>query len=358
MLSVTKSYLPPLEDYISYLQQIWSSHELTNGSRLSKLLEERLKKFLNVRHFLYTGNGTISLQIAIKALALKKEIMTTPFSYVATSNSILWEHCKPKFVDIEKHSFGIDASLIEKSIGPDTEAILGVHVYGYPCDVDGIQDVASKHGLKVIYDGAHAMGVQYRGKSLLSYGDISTLSFHATKAFHTAEGGAVITHSDELAERMSLLRNFGHRSDQYLSEGINAKNSEFHAALGLCNLDHFAENTKIRKHIFELYNQQLEGLPLRILNPNSDLEYNYSYYVLVFESEPQLLKSMKLLALQSVFPRRYFFPSLNTLSFYEPQSCPVSEDFARRVLCLPLSVYLTEAQVETVCTTLKKSFSL
>lgn len=356
MLNVTKSYLPPLEEYVGYLKKIWETHSLTNGGQLSRDLEFRLKEFLGVRNILFTSNGTISLQLAIKALDLKREIITTPFSYVATLNSVLWEKCRPVFVDIEEETFGLNPDLIEQAITENTEAILGVHVYGYPCKFKEIQEISKKHNLRVIYDAAHATGVKYKGVPLASLGDISTLSFHATKAFHTAEGGAIVTNDSELAHKIQLLRSFGHLGDRYFSEGINGKNSEFHAALGLCNLDRFEENNAKRKKIFDLYNEALEDLPVRILSPSADLEYNYSYYVIVFENESALLQSVEKLSEKSIFPRRYFYPSLNTLPFVDGPSCPVSERLSKRVLCLPLSVYLLSEDILTVSEVIRKSF--
>ena len=232
MINVTKTFLPPLDEYIKYLEKIWETHWVTNQGPLAEDLESKLKEYLNVKNLLLVSNGTIALQLAIKALNLKDEIITTPYSYVATTNSILWENCTPVFCDIENKTFCIDADKIEKLINENTSAILATHVYGFPCDVVKIKSLADKYNLKVIYDGAHAFGVNYKNQSLLNFGDISTVSFHATKIFHTIEGGAVITNEDKLNEKLFLYRAFGHLDDEYFSIGINGRTSEFHAAMG------------------------------------------------------------------------------------------------------------------------------
>src|SRR5690606_21285317 len=223
--------------YVETLRRAWSTGWITNNGELVQELEERLKAFLGVKHLFYTNNGTIVLQMALKAFNINKEVITTPFSYVATTNSILWEGCKPVFVDIDRKTLCIDSDKIEAAITSDTQAILATHVYGYPCDIEKIQNLAAKYNLHVIYDGAHAFGCNYGGKSLLSFGDISTCSFHATKLFHTVEGGCIIANDDEVANRLMLFRQFGPVYADYFSVGINAKNSEFHAAMGLCVLD-------------------------------------------------------------------------------------------------------------------------
>jgi dTDP-4-amino-4,6-dideoxygalactose transaminase len=237
MIPVTKPFLPPIDEYKEYIDGIYQRQWLTNNGPLVNELELKLKEHLNVSHLLYLGNGTIAIQIAIKALELKGEIITTPFSYVATTSSIAWENCKPVFVDIDKDTLNIDPSKIEAAINANTSAILATHVYGNPCDIDAIQRIANKHNLKVIYDAAHCFGTKYKGKSVFEYGDVSTTSFHATKLFHTTEGGAVITTNPELLKKMSYLRNFGHDGpEKFECVGINGKNSEFHAAMGLVNL--------------------------------------------------------------------------------------------------------------------------
>ncbi|HLP19244.1 MAG TPA: aminotransferase class V-fold PLP-dependent enzyme, partial [Chitinophagales bacterium] len=239
MIPVTKSFLPPLEDYNKLLQGIWQRVHLTNNGPLLLELEGKLKSYLTSKHFIFLNNGTSAIQIAIKGLDLKGEIITTPFSYVATTSSIVWENCKAVFADIEEETLTIDANKIEALITPKTSAILATHVYGIPCNIEKIEKIAKKHNLKVIYDAAHAFGVKYHGQALTNYGDASTLSFHATKLFHTTEGGALITNDEDAAHRFSYMRNFGHKGQEdFWGLGINAKNSEFHAAMGLCVFPH------------------------------------------------------------------------------------------------------------------------
>lgn len=343
MINVTKTFLPPIEEYQKYVQSIFSRNWLTNNGPLVNELELRLKEYLNVNHLLFLSNGTVAIQIAIKALELSGEIITTPFSYVATTSSLVWENCTPVFVDIDSESLNIDATKIEAAITPATTAILATHVFGNPCNVEVIGQIAAKHNLKVIYDAAHCFGTTINGKSIFEFGDISTTSFHATKIFHTTEGGAVFTKDPNLLRRMSLLRNFGHTSPAtFDGVGINGKNSEFHAAMGLCNLNHIDEIMQKRKEQWLYYAELLKGLNVQQLNIAPDAEFNYSYFPIIFQTEQHLLKSVESLQLQYVFPRRYFFPSLNTLAYVKYQECPVSESIAPRILCLPLFHELTK----------------
>jgi dTDP-4-amino-4,6-dideoxygalactose transaminase len=356
MINVTKTYLPPLEEYVRYLEGIWERGQLTNNGPLVKELEARLKEYLGVKHLFFVSNGTIALQIAIKALDLNGEIITTPFSYVATTSSIVWEGCRPVFVDIDPDTLNLNPDLIEAAITPRTTAILAVHVYGHPCDVDRIQAIADQHGLKVIYDAAHAFGVKYQGRSLLVHGDISTLSFHATKLFHTVEGGALVTNDDEVAHRMSYMRNFGHRgTESFWGLGVNGKNSEFHSAMGLCVMSKFPELVAKRKAASELYDQLLEDYGLTKPRLLADTCYNYAYYPVLFSSEKDLLKAIRILNEKNIYPRRYFYPSLNTLEYVTYQSMSVSEDSSKRVLCLPLSHDLDRAQIEMICAQIDSS---
>jgi len=354
-IHVTKTYLPPLGEYTAYLERIWASGWITNNGELVLELEKKLAEYLKVPYVQYVSNGTIALQLALRALDVDGEVITTPFSYVATVNSILWERCTPVFVDIENRTFGIDANKIEDAITEHTRAIMPVHVYGYPCDVNKIEVLAQKYNLKVIYDGAHAFGCEFNNSSLLNYGDLSTLSFHATKLFHTVEGGAVIAHTPEMADKLWKLKSFGHRNDDYFLAGINGKNSEFHAAMGLCVLPKVGEIIEKRREIFEWYAKGLAGLGLVFPQIIQGLKYNYSYYPVLFNSEEQLLRVYAELGKNEITPRRYFYPSLNTLPYLQKQDCPVAEDISRRVLCLPLYVGLDEAQVETICEIVKAS---
>jgi dTDP-4-amino-4,6-dideoxygalactose transaminase len=305
---------------------------------------------MGVKHLFFVSNGTIALQIAIKALDLHGEIITTPFSYVATTSSIIWEGCTPVFVDIDSETLCINPDLIENAITPRTTAILATHIYGYCCDVEEIQLIAKRHKLKVIYDAAHAFGVKYKGNSLVQYGDISTLSFHGTKIFHTCEGGAIATNDDEVAHRIAYMRNFGHKNQEELwGLGINGKNSEFHAAMGLCILPRIAEIIASNHVISDLYDDLLKGslLTRPVLAPKTD--YNYAYYAVLFESQKALLKVNTVLNDNKIFPRRYFYPALNTLPYIHPISMPVTDDISKRVLCLPLSLELTTEEIELVC---------
>jgi dTDP-4-amino-4,6-dideoxygalactose transaminase len=349
MIPVTKSFLPPIDDYIEYLKKIWESNQLTNNGALVKELEAKMKDYLGVKHLFFVSNGTIALQIAIKALGLNGEVISTPFSYVATTSSLVWEGCVPVFVDIAPDTLCLDPDLIESAITARTSAIMATHVYGIPCDVDKIQSIAKKHKLKVIYDAAHAFGVKYQGASLVSYGDISTLSFHATKLFHTGEGGAVITDDDELAHRISYMRNFGHKGQEdFWGLGINGKNSEFHAAMGLCNLPYVEEIIRSRKRICDWYDELLDLSLIRKPRIPAATQYNYAYYPVLFQSEESLLKVKQKLNEEEIYPRRYFYPSLCHLPYVTHQFREVSDNYAKRVACLPLYPDLRYGDVQRI----------
>lgn len=356
MINVTKPYLPPLALYTKYLEGIWERQWVTNNGPLVQELEEKLKNYLGVKHLLFVGNGTIALQIALKALAVQGEIITTPFSYVATTNSILWEGSKPVFADIKDTDLNIDPAKIECLITPDTVAILATHVYGNPCDVEEIEKIAARHNLKVIYDGAHAFDAKYKGKQILSYGDIATCSFHATKIFHTVEGGAIITNDDQLAEKMTLYRQFGHVGDEHFSIGINGKNSEMHAAMGLCLLPLMDKFINRRKELSELYDRELKGLSMQWPVALPGTEYNYSYYPVIVDSDERLVGIKSFLETNGISTRRYFYPSLNHLPQFNGESCPVSETYSVRALALPLYFELMEADVQKICNLVKSCF--
>ena len=356
MILVTQTYLPEQEKYFNYLKEIWKKGWITNNGPMVLNLEDKLKQYLNVQNFIYCNNGTIALQIALKALNITKEVITTPFSYVATTNTILWENCKPVFVDINNDDFNIDVKLIEKYITEKTEAILATHVFGNPCNVLQIEQLAKKYNLKVIYDAAHAFGVKYKKKSLLAYGDISTCSFHATKIFHTVEGGSIVCESEEVYKKVYLMRQFGHINDDYFIAGINGKSSEFHAAMGLCVLEDMNKIIERRKQVTEFYNSHLNFAELKKPLPLTGTIYNYAYYCVVFKTEKILLKVMAALKEKNVVPRRYFYPSLNTLPFIKENFvCPISEDISKRILCLPLSTYLTTGELQLITDVVNKS---
>ena len=345
---VTKSFMPPLQEYNKYIAKIFENGVLTNQGPNVQELQKNLSGYLGVKNFHYVTNGTVALQLALSALDIHDgEIITTPFSYVATTSSILWERCKPVFVDIEPDNFTIDVNKIESAITPNTRAIMAVHVFGYACNVDKIQEIARKHNLKVIYDGAHAFGSKYNGKSLLSYGDVSTCSFHATKLFHTVEGGACIVKDDSVSSKLELQKRFGHQGDEHIRLGINAKQSEFHAAMGLANFPYIKEIIADRKRVSDTYDQLLSGVVGRP-KAQVNLEYNYAYYPVVFKNEQELKAVFAALNKQDIFPRRYFYPSLNKLPYVARQSCPVSEDISSRIACLPLYVGLEDKNIQTI----------
>ena len=348
MIPVTKPFLPPKEEYDEYLKGIWQRNWLTNNGPLVNELELGLKKFLAVPHLLYVSNGTIALQIAIKALDLKGEIITTPFSYVATTSSIIWEGCSPIFADVDPLTLNIDPLKIEAAITSRTSAIMATHVYGNPCDIEGIRAIALKYKLKVIYDAAHAFGTRYKDQSIYQYGDISTASFHSTKLFHTVEGGAVFASDSEVISKLSFMRNFGHLGDDYRYAGINAKNSEFHAAMGLVNLRYIESILLQRKNLSLYYDERLSSFPHARPVINDDCEYNYSYYPIILEEEKWVSKICEALQAKQVYPRRYFHPSLNTLPYVEMQTMPVSESICKRVLCLPLYHDLSLKEIDMI----------
>ncbi len=350
-IHVTKSFLPQLAEYNAYLETIWdTSGQLTNQGPLVIQLEEVLESYLKVKNLHFVANGTLALQLAIKALGIDAgEIITTPFSYVATTNSILWEGCKPVFVDIDPTALCIDPAKIEAAITKNTKAILPVHVFGRPCNIEEIDRIAKKHKLKVIYDGAHAFGVDYKGKSLLSYGDITICSHHATKLFHTIEGGCLVVKDDDINRKVELMKRFGHNGDDYQMLGINAKANELQAAMGLCNIKYVDSNIKKRKIIYDLYNQLLSKSKLTLPNEETGYTPNYAYYNVLFDSETQLLNTVKLLNDNSIYPRRYFYPSLNKLPYInDAAKCPISEDISSRSLCLPFYTELDEEVVSTI----------
>lgn len=342
-INVTRSFLPPKEDYLAYLNHLWETHWLTNHGEFVITLEKELKNKLGVKHLFFVTNGTIALQIALKAVSNSgDEIITTPFSYVATTSSIVWEGCCPVFADIDKLTWNINPENIESLISPKTKAIIATHVFGNPCENDKIKAIADKHKLKVIYDAAHAFGVQVHSTPIANMGDISTFSFHATKIFHTIEGGAIATNDDELAFKISYLRNFGHNGPlDFHGLGVNGKNSEFHAAMGLCNLKHFERIKSKYKNLYLNYLNGLDSNRYSFQNIEDKFGYNYSYFPILFKTETELRNKMKKLNDENIFPRRYFFPSLNNLPYVNDKTCSISEGISSRILCLPMYFDLT-----------------
>ena len=349
MINVTKTFFPPIEEYNAQVARIWQNEWLTNRGELVLELEGKLKEYLSVSNITITNNGTIPLQIALKILGKQGEIITTPFSYVATSAAIVWENCTPVFVDIDPEHLTIDESKIEEAITDKTTAILATHVFGNPCNIVVIEKIAAKHGLKVIYDAAHAFGIKYHGKSIFEYGDVSTCSFHATKLFHTGEGGAMFAKDEKLRHQLYFSHNFGHNGPlDFHGLGINGKISELQGAMGLAVFPYMDQIIAARKKVVDYYNAHLNFDQVQGMRIRENTEWNYSYYPIIFESEEKLLKVQKALNVQQIFPRRYFYPSLNTIEYVKGQKMPISEDIASRILCLPLYKGLQTSDLERI----------
>lgn len=354
MINVTKTYLPNKEKYKKYIDEIYANSWLTNNGPLVQRLEKRLAEYLGVKNIILVSNGTVALEIAYKALDIKGFAITTPFSFVATTSSLVTNNILPIFADIDQKTFNLDSKNIERLITPNTSAIVPVHVFGNACEVEEIEKIAKRHNLKVIYDAAHAFDVKYKDKSVLNYGDVSTLSFHATKLFHSIEGGALIINDDELVQKARYLINFGIKNAEEIPHlGTNAKMNEFEAAMGLCVLDDIEEIKEKRKDILENYRKELKGL-VQFQKQNKNATENYSYFPVVFKSEEQLLKVQKALNDKQIFPRRYFYPSLDTLEYIEPkQECKISRDISKRILCLPIYAELEKDVQNIIIFTIK-----
>ncbi|MRX39861.1 DegT/DnrJ/EryC1/StrS family aminotransferase [Flavobacterium sp. LC2016-23] len=349
MIPVTKTFLPPQEEYNSYVKRAWDKVWLTNRGELTIELEDKLKNYLNVPHITITNNGTIPLQIALKLFGKGGEIITTPFSYVATSAAIVWENCTPVFVDIHPDYLTIDETKIEAAITSKTTAILATHVFGNPCAIEAIAAIAEKYNLKVIYDAAHCFGVTYNNESIFQFGDVSTCSFHATKLFHTGEGGAMFCKDEETQNTLFYSHNFGHNGPlAFHGLGINAKISELQSAMGLALFPYMEHIITERKKVTDFYNANLNFKNLKSIKIRENTEWNYSYYPVIFESEAILLKVQEALAKENIQPRRYFYPSLNTIPYTHGAEMPVSESIASRVVCLPLYVGLSTLDLEKI----------
>ncbi len=355
MISVTKPFLPPINEYMAQVQRAYDNEWITNRGELVLELEEKLKTYLDVSNILITNNGTIPLQIALKLLGNGGEVITTPFSYVATTAAIVWENCTPVFVDIHPEYLTIDETLIEAAITPKTTCILATHVFGNPCNVEEIDRIAKKFNLKVIYDAAHCFGVKYKGKSIFEYGDISTCSFHATKLFHTGEGGAIFCKDDELRHKIFYSHNFGHNGPiDFYGVGINGKISELQAAMGLSVLPYMDSILGKRKEIIDFYNANIDISKFGPIKIRQNTIWNYSYYPVVIEKESLLLELMTKLNEMDIFPRRYFNPSLNTLNFINKPflKMHISESISQRILCLPLYIELKYEELDKIIKTL------
>jgi len=337
MINVTRTYLPDLKKYQCYVEKIFKSGWLTNNGELVQKLQIELKQYLGVQNILLVSNGTLALQLAYKLLDLKNHVITTPFSFVATVSSQVWEGLTPKFVDIDIDTFNIDPEKIIPFISKDTTGIVPVHVFGNGCDVEKISTISKTHDLKVIYDAAHAFGVKYKGESILNHGDISTLSFHATKVFHTIEGGALVINDDELFEKAELMINFGIEGPEKIgSLGINARMNEFEAAMGLCILEDIDKIIEERRKIHEYY---MNNLPrnLTFQKRNDNGTSNYCYFPVVFDTEEILLKIKQALNNEDIYPRRYFYPPLHDLSYIKTQDNLQNCTYiSNRILCLPI----------------------
>jgi len=355
MIQVTKSFLPPIEEYTAQVQRAFDKAWLTNRGELVQELEKKLANYLNLDQtkILITNNGTIPIQIALKLLGNGGEIITTPFSYVATTSAIVWENCTPVFVDIHPEYLTIDETKIEAAITEKTTCILATHVFGNPCAIDEIQRIAEKYNLKVIYDAAHCFGVKYNGKSIFEYGDISTCSFHATKLFHTGEGGAIFSRDSELFHKIYYSHNFGHNGPlDFYGLGINAKISELQAAMGLAVLPYMGEILGERANLVQHYNDLLDFNLIKKIKIRENTDWNFSYYPVLFPNETELLKAQDKLNAQKIMPRRYFYPSLNKLPYIQNQNMPISEDISKRILCLPLFFDLKKEEVTKIINTL------
>lgn len=351
MIQVTKTFLPPLDVYVEHLKGIWDRGQLTNHGPLVLELERILAEFLEVKHVFFVANGTLALQIAVKALGLKKKIITTPFSCVATTSAMVWEGIEPVFADIDERKFTISPASIRDEITPDIEAILATHVYGNPCDIEELEKIANEYKIPLIFDGAHAFGVEYLNKPVACYGDVTALSFHSTKIFHTIEGGALVTNNDDLAAKISYMRNFGYNGpEDFFGVGINAKASEFQAAMGLSVFPYVKEIIQKRAQICEFYASDLAGTNLQLMQIQQGTTcYNHAYFPVVFPSEDILLEVRTILQNNGIFPRRYFYPSLNHLSYVKNNlSQDFSTNLSARVLCLPLHSELTRDEISKI----------
>ncbi len=347
---VTMPTLAPQAEVDELLNGVWESGIMTHNGPLVQRFEREVAEYLRVPRMVACTNGTLALQIAIKALDLHGEIITTPFTFIATLSSIMWEHCTPVFVDIDLETFNIDPAKIEERITCHTVAIMPVHVFGNSCDIEAIDAIAAKHGLKVIYDACHSFGVRYKGESIFKYGDIAVTSFHATKMLNTAEGGGCFTQDHELDEKMRRIRFFGFENHaDIVEDGFNGKMTEVNAAVGIANLKYMDAALADRKMKYMRYKEILQsrgGLRFQKIENDS---CNYSYFPVVFPNEKILLRVMEHLQSNQVFPRRYFYPSLNTFTKIVPYvAMPKSEDLASRILCLPLYKGLRVQEVEEV----------
>ena len=361
---VTQPSLPPLREFIKYLKRIWKSKILTNNGPFHQQLEKELADYLNVKYVSVFSNGTLALITAMKALNITGEVITTPFSFVATTHSLQWNNIKPVFVDIESKTFNIDPEKIEAAITPKTSAIFPVHVYGNPCNVERIKEIADKHHLKVVYDACHTFGVTINNIPVLSFGDLSVMSFHATKVFNTFEGGAIVCHDKKTKQRIDNLKNFGITSETTVEElGINAKMNEVQAAMGLLQLKYVDGYIAKRKMITEIYREQLRGVEgISCLNDFPGVKHCYSYFPILIDKDKYGMTRDKLynkLKQHHIFGRRYFYPLISQFPPYcglesaQLGKMPVAEQITEQVLCLPLYPDMDFKKIKKICAIIK-----
>ena len=362
---VTSPLLPSLEDFTFLLKEIWESKMLTNNGNLHQKLEEELAKYLKVPYLSLFTNGTLPLITALQAMRITGEVITTPFSFVATTHSLWWNGIKPVFVDIEPETCNLDPSKIEAAITPRTTAIMPVHVYGKPCKTKEIQEIANKYGLKVIYDAAHAFGVEINGESILNFGDMATLSFHATKVYNTLEGGALVVHDEQTKKRIDYLKNFGFASEtEVVAPGINSKVDEVRAAYGLLNLKQVDHAINSRRKVAIRYRDELQGVKgITFFNDIPGVRHNYSYFPIFINAEEYGMTRDELyfkMKEHNVFGRRYFYPLISTFSTYRgldsanPDNLPIATQMSNNVICLPMHHALSENEVEYILQIIKK----
>lgn len=364
---VTQPALPPLDEFVEYIKQIWENKILTNNGPFHKKFEKELAQYLGVKYLSLFANGTLALVTALQALRITGEVITTPFSFVATTHSLWWNNIKPVFADIESEYFNLDPEKVEAAISPQTTAIMPVHVYGNPCKFDQLQQIANSYGLKLIYDAAHAFNVTINGNSILNFGDLSILSFHATKTFSTIEGGAIVSHDEKTKNRIDFLKNFGFADETtVIAPGINAKMNELQAAFGLVQLKHVDSYISKRKIIAELYREELFGIKgIRFLSDIKGINHSYTYFPILIDAllygrtRDDVYEELKK---HNFFSRRYFYPLISQFPTYRgltsarKENLPIAETISSQVLCLPIFPDLEEEFVREICFLLKHNF--
>lgn len=359
MLPISKPYMPPMDELAPFLSRIWETGIVTNNGPLVRQFEDEIKKYTGVKHVFFVTNGTIALQLALRALNIKGKILTTPFSMLATLSSVLWEQYEPCFADIDPHTLNLSPDEVEKKMDNNIACILATHVYGNSCDIDRMKAIADNRNIPLVFDASHAFGSKYQDRDIMTYGTISTLSLQAFKILHSVEGGLIFTNDDHIAESLLQMRYFGYDTDMNIRNiGINGKSSEINAAIGLCVLNHFPEVKLSRKTQSEYYDLQISknGIPVSKPQITGQSEFNYAYYPIIFSSETEVLKVEQQFRKNDIQFKRYFYPSLNTvpqLRSYE--SMPISESISSRVICLPLHYQLTTNQQDLVIRSVKEA---